>query len=81
MRARQLILCTHNLLLYYQDAFKGASSSSEPEAEKAANQATNAAGDIGEKVEDAASDVKDSIAERSGEARKWIDNWKNEQAK
>lgn len=63
-----------------QEKLKGVGSSSEPEAQKAAGQASNAAEEVSGKVEDAASDVKDSIAERSGEARKWIDDWKKEQA-
>lgn len=54
-------------------------SAAEPKGEQTAGKASNSAEKASSTVEDAAENVKDSIEQRSGEARKWIDDWKKEQ--
>ncbi len=60
-----------------QDTLKSIAPKSE--AKEAGAEASDAADSLGSKAEDAAEEV--SIAQQTGEARKWIDDWKKEQAK
>lgn len=73
MRAAQ------SVRLLWQDTIK--SIAPQKEAEEAGAEASGTAEDLGSKAEGAAEDIKDGIAKQSGEARKWIDDWKKEQAK